>query len=258
MNAIEHEDDMYLFPTDESGNTGWNLDSPDQPIHFLLSLGIHEDKTHEIDRALFRIALDYFPREARNSDFEFHGGYIYRGEGYFNALAPADRIQIYNRLIQVIIDFELPVFVEGIDKRRLKLSSANPPHPFNLAFLYIVERLEEFLESQQPPANGLILADENRERDRSIISDFDSFKEYGTALGYRPREIKRLLDTVHFVKSQDSRLIQLADCSSYLICRYHNIAAKPLAQTTASDKEIIRLHELLESTKGGILKRVSP
>jgi len=52
---------MYLFPTDESGNTGWNLDSLDQPIHFLLALGIHEDKAREIDLALFRIALDYFP-----------------------------------------------------------------------------------------------------------------------------------------------------------------------------------------------------
>jgi hypothetical protein len=249
---------MYLFPTDESGNTGWNLDSPDQPLHFLLTIGIHEDKSRDIERELFRIALDYFPREARNSDFEFHGGYIYRGEGYFNALAPADRLQIYNRLIQVIVDFELPVFVEGIDKRRLKASSANPAHPYNLAFLYMVERLEEFLESQQPPANGLICADENRERDRSIISDFDLFKEYGTALGYKPREIKRLLDTVHFVKSQDSRLIQIADCSSYLICRYHNLNMKPPANITVSDKEIIRLHKLLESTKGGILKRISP
>lgn len=249
---------MHLFPTDESGNTGWNLDSLDQPIHFLLAPGIHEDKTREIDLALFRIALDYFPREARNSDFEFHGGDIYRGEGYFNALAGADRLRIYARLAQVIVDFELAVFAEGIDKRRLKAGSANPAHPYNLAFLYLVERLEEFLEEQHPPANGLIFADENRERDRSIISDFDSFKEYGTVLGYKQREIKRLLDTVHFVKSQDSRLIQLADCGSYLVYRSHNIASKPTAQTTSSDKEIFRLHKLMESTKGGIVKRISP
>jgi len=249
---------MYLFPTDESGNTGWNLDSPDQPLHFLLTLGIHEDNSREIDRELFRIALDYFPREARNSDFEFHGGYIYRGEGYFNALSPADRLQIYNRLTQVIVDFELPVFIEGIDKQKLKANSTNPGHPYNLTFLYLVERLEEFLESKQPPANGLIFADENRERDRSIISDFDSFKEYGTVHGHQPREIKRLLDTVHFVNSQDSRLIQLADCSSYLICRYHNLAMKPATNLTASDREVIRLHQFLESTKGGVFKRVSP
>ncbi|MEK7727196.1 MAG: hypothetical protein AAB354_02220, partial [candidate division KSB1 bacterium] len=170
---------MYLFPTDESGNTGWNLDSPDQPRHFLVAIGVHEDKTREVDRILFRIALDYFPREARNSDFEFHGGDIYRGEGYFNGLSPADRLQIYNRIIQVVLDFELPVFIEGIDKQKLKASSTNPAHPYNLAFLYMVERLEEFLEAQQPAANGLLFADENRERDRSIISDFDSFKEYG-------------------------------------------------------------------------------
>lgn len=249
---------MYLFPTDESGNTGWNLDVAQQPIHFLLALGIHEDKTREIEHRLFRIALDYFPREARNSDFEFHGGDIYRGEGYFDALSPADRLRIYTRLVEVINDFELPAFIEGIDKQKLKTSSANPAHPYNLAFLYLVERLEEFLESHQPPANGLLFADENRERDRSIISDFDSFKEYGTVLGYQPREIKRLLDTVHFVKSQDSRLIQLADCSSYLAYRYYNINTKPLAKITASDKEITRLYKLLEGTKGGLHKRISP
>ncbi len=122
----------------------------------------------------------------------------------------------------------------------------------------MVERLEEFLEAQQPAANGLLFADENRERDRSIISDFDSFKEYGTALGYKPREIKQLIDTVHFVKSQDSRLIQLADCSSYLVCRYHNLGMKSPINIAASDRAIIRLYQLLESTKGGMFKRVSP
>jgi hypothetical protein len=125
-------------------------------------------------------------------------------------------------------------------------------------FLYLVERLEEFFESHQPPANGLLFADENRERDRSIISDFDSFKEYGTVFGHQPREIKRLLDTIHFVKSHDSRLIQLADCSSYLVYRYHNISTKTVLQMTVSDKEIIRLYKLLESTKGGVHKRISP
>ena len=249
---------MYLFPTDESGNTGWNLNVAQQPIHFLLALGIHEDKAYEIDRALFRIAVDYFPREARNSDFEFHGGDIYRGEGYFDTLSPADRLRIYNRLVEVVVNFEVPVLAEGVDKSKLKASSANPAHPYNLTFLYLVEHLEDFLASDQPPANGLLFADENRERDRSIISDFDSFKEYGTVFGHQPREIKRLLDTIHFVKSHDSRLIQSADCNSYLVYRYHNISTKPLAQITTSDREVIRLHKLLESTKGGMHKRISP
>ena len=124
--------------------------------------------------------------------------------------------------------------------------------------LYLVERLEEFLESQQSPANGLIFADENWERDRSIISDFDSFKEFGTVLGYQSREIKRLIDNVHFVKSQDSRLIQLADCSSYLVCRHHNVTVKLPTKISAGDKEIVRLYKLLESTEGGILNRISP
>ncbi len=134
---------MYLFPTDESGNTGWNLDSPDQPLHFLLTLGIHEDKS-----AILSVN--------------------------------------YSGLHWIIFHV----------RREIR------------------------------------------------ILNF--------------REIKRLLDTVHFVKSQDSRLIQLADCSSYLICRYHNLNMKPPANITVSDKEIIRLHKLLESTKGGILKRISP
>lgn len=139
---------MYLFYIDESGNTGRNLDSADQPIHWLIALVA-------TPRAVF------------------------------------------------------------------------------LAMMYLIERLDEWLEVQPTAGRdedqrettnlGLLIADEQREVDREIVESFAWWRHFGTDHGYRVREIEHLIDTVHYVPSQDSWMIQLADCVAYLCNRQRKV-----------------------------------
>jgi len=79
--------------------------------------------------------------------------------------------------------------------------------------MYLIERLDEWLEAQQPaegapPVYGLIAVDEQREIGREIVESFAFWRDYGTDHGYRTRDILYFLDCVHFLPSHDSWLIQ--------------------------------------------------
>lgn len=51
---------MYLVYIDESGNTGANLDSPDQPIHWLIALAATPAMVTQIETEMLAIAGRYF------------------------------------------------------------------------------------------------------------------------------------------------------------------------------------------------------
>ena len=43
---------MYLFYIDESGNTGRDLDSPEQPVHWLVGVGVESTRLPKVERDL--------------------------------------------------------------------------------------------------------------------------------------------------------------------------------------------------------------
>src|SRR5262249_51463114 len=47
--------------------------------------------------------------------------------------------------------------------------------------------------------------------------DLDSFKQSGTHFGYKSVQVNRIIDSVHFVQSNNNYLMQLTDVLCYLI-----------------------------------------
>src|SRR5690625_2295075 len=87
---------MYLFYIDESGNTGANLEAPDQPIHWLVALAVSPKAVVRIETELLGIAGRYFGPRARDADFELHGSDIFSGRKQdFRGLSVADRVRLY-------------------------------------------------------------------------------------------------------------------------------------------------------------------
>src|SRR5690606_21480572 len=78
---------------DESGNTEANLDSPDQPIHWLIALAATPAMVTQIETEMLAIAGRYFGLRARAADFEFHGAHIFSGRTIdYRQLSVADRV----------------------------------------------------------------------------------------------------------------------------------------------------------------------
>lgn len=249
---------MHFFYVDESGNTGNNLDSHDQPIHWVVGLGVDVTRIQALEADLLALALRVFRTRARAPDFELHGAAIFSGRDDCRGLSANDRVDLYRDIVRIAGQHECAVFVQGIHKQRHRERAAakgyTPHHPHRLAFMYLLERIDEWLEGEQPepglfgpatPQYGLIVADEQKEVDREIVARFAYWKDAGTEFS-TGRELRWLIDTVHYVPSHDSWLIQLVDCLAYIRARYGRVLrekGREPAGHSRSDAAVVELWE---------------
>lgn len=231
---------MYFFYIDESGNTGRDLTSTAEPIHWLVALGTTEHGIQAIETDLLAIATKYFKAAAREPDFELHGVEIFGGRGIARGLTVAQRVSLFAEILSLVQRHDARIWVRGIHKRlhqqRARDKGYAADHPYKLGFMYLVENLDESLAAKQPrpseiaagaaPTLGLMVSDEQDEVSRDLISGFARWRQFGTDHGYKTRSVQYLIDTIHYVKSQDSWLIQLVDCIAFIRNRYEKNGVK--------------------------------
>lgn len=195
---------MKLIYIDEAGATGVRA-NPAQPIHLLAAMLVDEAKVRSIEDDVRTLGYKHFGAKSGDTAFEFRGYDIYHGNGYFAGIKPAERIALVNEILDIIEKHGVLVGYAAIDKQK---SMANL-HPHQLAFLFLVERIEDYLK--RDGGLGLIVADENEDIEQRLIDDLEIFKTESTRFGWRPTKIEHVIDSIHFVQSKNNRLIQLAD-----------------------------------------------
>jgi hypothetical protein len=231
---------MYLIFLDGTGNTGTDLTHPTNTIHYLLGLAIPGENARALEDQVTAVLHGCFGDRCRAPGFECKGSDMYRGEGPCAPMSPADRIALYEQLVRLVPQHGVSVIWHGIDKPRLAQRYRNPMHPHKLAFLYLAEDVERFLRREQQ--YGLIVSDEEKSVEQQVIEDLPRYKELGTAFGYDPIDLTSVVDNVHWVKSHNSRLLQLADCCVYLCQRYR----RDVGRDTPQAREIQRLWGIVE------------
>ena len=205
---------MKLIYIDESGNTGIRSDDITQPYHLIAALVVNDIDVRKVENDVRLLGFKHFGEESQNVDFEFHGYEIHKGKGhYFSKLKIQQRIEVMSDLLGVIKDHSLQIIYTVINK----LASKAKLHPHQLAFLFLIERIEDYLISQD--SLGLLIADENRDIEQRLIDDLERFKTIDTGFGYRPTKVDHIIDSIHFVKSHNNHLIQLADIAAYVLLR---------------------------------------
>ena len=162
------------------------------------------------------------------SDIEFHGADLYGGKRQFLTIAPSERVDICRRVVDIAQSSNLIFGTCCVDK--LKMLAEDQPHL--LCFQFTLERVQDYLANAQDL--GLIIADEHKELEQQIIRNLASSKRGTTNWGYRPTAITSVVDTVHFVKSRDNRLIQLCDVLTYFRLKGMNLSRKILAKYLVS------------------------
>lgn len=209
---------MKLFYIDESGNTGTRSDDIMQPYHLIAALAVDDVNVRAIENDVRTLGLKHFGEVSRNTDFEFHGYEIHKGKGrYFSKLKVEQRIEVMDDLLSVIKSYGLQIIYTVINKQATKAKL----HPHQLAFLFLIERIEDYLIKEN--SLGLLVADENRDIEQRLIDDLERFKTIDTGFGYRPTKIDHIIDSLHFVKSHNNHLIQLADIVAYILLRYKRV-----------------------------------
>lgn len=222
---------MYLVFIDGSGNTGAQLDHPTSTSYHLVALAVHGDRARALEDDATRVLARHFGDRCREPGFECKGSDLYRGQGPCAAMRPADRVALYGELLELLHRHGASVMWVCIDKPGLARRYTMPMHPHKLAFLFLVEQVEKFL--RQRKEFGLIVSDEEKEVEHQVVEDLSRYKELGTSFGFSPVELTRVVDNVHWVRSHNSRLMQLADLCAYLCQRQMRDQDKETASAQA-------------------------
>ncbi|HRY52653.1 MAG TPA: DUF3800 domain-containing protein [Candidatus Portnoybacteria bacterium] len=204
---------MYFFYLDEAGNSGFNLDDLNQPIHFVSGVSIHLDKIQEIEKKINALFAGFLPY-SQNYDFEFHGVDVFEGKKYFKNFKCGPRLNVFSEFLKIAQEGDVKFFSQGINKKRHKEKYIRPYHPHNVAFMYLIEKLEIFLSKKK--AHGIVIMDKCKETEQDIINDFRYYKNSGTKYGSFKREIDHFIDNVFYVESYNSLLLQLSDMLNYI------------------------------------------
>jgi hypothetical protein len=146
-------------------------------------------------------------------------------------LKPADRIALYQCMVELLPRYGVHVIWHGIHKPALAARYPKPMHPHKLAFLFFAEDVERFLRTKRK--YGLLVSDEEKSVEQQVIEDLPRYKHLGTSFGYQSIDLTRIIDNVHWVKSHNSRLLQLADNCAFLCQRYQRDKDKNTQQALA-------------------------
>jgi len=205
---------MKLIYIDEAGNTGRAVD-PDQPLHMLGALIIDEANVRAAEASVLQVTNHFFPKAVLDGPIELHGHHIRSGKGAFKALAPTVRIELVTELLRIPALHSVRFGWVAIRKAEALRRTAK--HPHELAFMFLVERIQDILTREEKL--GMLIADEQHEIEEQLIMNLDHYKQYKTNWGYRPTPITNIIDSIHFVKSRNNRLIQLADVLTFIQLR---------------------------------------
>ncbi len=200
---------MLFAYIDETGNSGLRK-SDDQPIHLLGALVIDSDHIRIVEDAMHEIA----GRFGDPTKVEFKGYDLYQRVGSFKGVEVTDCIAVAEQLIDLAVQNATTFGYAGVDKRR----SNAKDHPQVIAITFLLERLQPFLRSRKEQA--LIVADEYNELGDSLIEEYERFKKTGTSWGYAKVKLANVCDSLHYVKSKHSRLLQLCDVLTYITSKY--------------------------------------
>lgn len=185
-----------------------------QPYHLIAALVVDDINVRAIESDVRTLGLKHFGEVSRNTDFEFHGYEMHKGKGrYFSKLKVEQRIEIVDDLLNIIKKHDIQIIYTIINK----LTNKARLHPHQLAFIFLVEQIEDYLIREN--SLGLLIADENRDIEQRLIDDLERFKTIDTGFGHRPTRIDHIIDSLHFVKSHNNHLIQLVDIVAYILLR---------------------------------------
>jgi|SRR5579859_1042400 len=194
---------MYLLYLDESGNP----DGSEDRYFVLGGLAIFERKPYFLNELVNKVEADFFP----GASVEFHAQAIMaHAEEPWKSLPSVKRMQIMDRLCQILSDQDITLFAVAIER-----STTN--EPVARAFEEVCSRFDIFLRrkhAQGETQRGLIIFDKSRYESR-LQTLLTEYRSSGTQYG----RVKNFADVPFFADSKSTRLLQLADLVAYSVFR---------------------------------------
>ncbi len=145
---------------------------------------------------------------------ELHAYEIVGGEGLWKHLTVVQRIDVMDRILAVLARCDIEVIYRGAAIPNFEADRGTYEQPHRLMFSNLLERLNE--RSKARGQRSLVIADENHDKDEALRRELTQVQRTGTR-GYRGQMLTNIIDTVHFVDSRQSAMVQLADAAAFVV-----------------------------------------
>lgn len=196
---------------DETGTSV--LEDAEQPILTVVAVLVKEDQVQPLSesmRSLAMRALGWRPLR-----FEFHGYEIFHGEGHWAPLDQPSLVQAYRDAIGLLERHDISVAFSSINKPKLAERYEAPDSPYLLALQFLCEKIDRI----EPEWLKILIADESKEHELPAIDLVADLQSWGSGIVPGP-SLTTIIDSLHFVRSQASPGVQLADLVAFIIQRH--------------------------------------
>ncbi|MCL4528994.1 MAG: DUF3800 domain-containing protein [Chloroflexi bacterium] len=218
---------MYIFYIDECGRPSLE----DKALHAdpwftIVAAAIHSNDWLAIDNELTRIKQIYFPDikpikiEIKSTNLRSYGGPYPRWP--FSLLKPERMRALVEEVYAIYDRFKITLFAVVVNrkehKERYESLGHRPDPPYQLAFRFLVERMDWFLEEinqSKPPDEreiGFVILDEYVGQYKITRSNLLWYQESGT---FAKPNINFIKEVPFFNVSQYSQLLTLPDLEAY-------------------------------------------
>ena len=177
---------------------------------------VPEDEALNLSSELNNIVSHYVPHDPNR---ELHGYEIFGKKKRWEDISIETAKNVYRDSLAVLGQTKCVIAHSSINKAALAArEKGEAPHFVALNFL--IDKIEDYLLRQKEPllSRALLVADETNEHEAYSITMLQSMQR-GEGGVYRGRKITRIVDTVHFVKSETNRGVQIADLVIFALSR---------------------------------------
>lgn len=196
-------------------------ESSDTTTYFINTLLIQDRDVIPLGNSLHELRLEICDKYGLPEGIEFHGYDILNGDSDWFPIKSdyAAQKEIYNFIMDCIIQFDVRIYIKGIDIAPFVSRYGNDEMVMhNAALIWNLEKVQS--RAKQVDEVALVIADEVGMQSTFYRARL-RFHQRIETFGWEPVVLDRIADTIHFAPSKESSLIQAVD-----ILAHANIRAR--------------------------------
>lgn len=200
-----------LVYIDETGSVGRGARS--QPKLMVVAAMVDETQVQALNESLEDVAMTHLGRCP--ADFEFHGNEVWHGSKYWKGKDPPELLAAYEAAIALLGTHDIDLAYSSIHKKRLndRYGGAADANAYRLALQFLLEKVDSYSRDLK-----ILVADESKEQELRAIKMVADLQSWGG--GEVPgRKLRTIIDSLHFVPSDASSGVQMADLVAFLLQR---------------------------------------
>jgi hypothetical protein len=228
---------VYLIYLDESGNSGLNLNDPQQPLFMLCAMVVEEVRWQSLEYELKSTLDRRMPGWRTTKGFEVHGADIRTGNGVFSGMPVAERIALRDEWMQVGAAHGVRLIQRSVRKKPFaqwlakEFGGSLKFNPHVAAFALLSRCIDNYLTSLPGQPLGMLISDENKEIVTEVENAITALRGLEGTL-----RLSRIVEKGFFIDSSKSLPLQLCDLYTLSLRKryetlYELAPAKPFDQT---------------------------